>query len=120
MTQISTSTSVGSLFTSFASVGSLFTSLGLRRLKSRRLLDALDPKIARISKNDKFLNFPHFFKKLRNVNKNIFTYVDEFWTVLCPSLLMTEVKYQFESIKLSWTTECYILILLHIYNYTNS
>ena len=83
MTQISTSTSVGSLF----------TSLGLRRLKSRRLLDALDPKIARISKNDKFLNFPHFFQKTEKCKQKYFsTYVDEVWTALIPSLL----KYQFE------------------------
>ena len=83
MAQISTSTSVGSLF----------TSLGLRRLKSRRLLDALDPKIARISKNDKFLNFPHFFQKTEKCKQKYFsTYVDEVWTALIPSLL----KYQFE------------------------
>ena len=83
MAQISTSTSVGSLF----------TSLGLRRLKSRRLLDALDPKIARISKNDKFLNFPHFFQKTEKCKQKYFsTYVAEVWTALIPSLL----KYQFE------------------------
>ena len=75
MAQISTSTSVGSLFTSSTSVGSLFTSLGLRRLKSRRVLDALDPKIARISKNDKFLNFPHFFQKTEKCKQKYFFYL---------------------------------------------
>ena len=65
MAQISTSTSVGSLF----------TSLGLRRLKSRRVLDALDPKIARISKNDKFLNFPHFFQKTEKCKQKYFFYL---------------------------------------------